>query len=660
MDTLVFVQARRPSGELLGAWDHPRNGDSAGSEPIRASVLAWEANRHGAPPGTAIDTSLVVEGRTLDLQCLPLRADPDRLTAELTLVSERSEFVHAQLELARRLDFEELIAKLSTHFIDLDSKAVDQGIDHALRAIGEFAGVDRTYIFLWARGSTTMSNTHEWCAPGIEPQIHILQDLPMEEFPWSLSRIRRQEVVHIPRVEDMGEDAASEKAIFRAQSIQSIVLVPLVYMRRAEGFVGFDSVRVQKTWSASDIALLKIVGEMLIGMLARKRSEQERCLLEAQLVQTRSLENVGRLAGGVAHDFNNLLGVMLACATLLRKRLTDPELRGLADELIQSAQQASDLTRQLLIVGRRGIVHPMVLDIDRVLHSLKRLIQRTVGETIQLSLVAPGTCGSVRIGLPQLEQVILNLTMNARDAMPRGGQLTIETAPVELDQAEASRRVDVSPGRYVRLRMRDTGAGMSNEVAARAFEPFFTTKGRFGTGLGLSTVHSIVQQAGGYVVLLSEEQTGTTVELYLPVVQAEPAPELDEVTSEWVEAGQGETIVVAEDCTSLRNLMCKVLVENGYRVIEAVDSEEAVALCERHAGQIDLLLTDVIMPRLSGRQLADLARERWGLRRVAYVSGYDDDVLARQGVLGDGIRLLQKPFMDTELLAFVRDALGNA
>ncbi len=561
----------------------------------------------------------------------------------------------ARAALAWRVEFEQLVTGLSTHFIRLPPQMIDGGIDHALRAIGEFCRVDRAYIFQLGSDGASMSNTHEWCAPEIEPQMDNLQGIPLEVFPWWIDRIRRQEVIHVPRVADLPAEADTERESLVQQSVRSVVAVPMVRENSVLGFLGFDSVRTERTWPDEDISLLKIVGEMFVGALERKFADVERRSLEAQLIQARSLDNVAKLAGGVAHDFNNQLGVILNYATILKRELSDPRLSEFASELFESARQASELTRQLLIVGRRGVVQPVVLEINDVIAAVSNILRRTLGEGVELDLRLDPNAGTIHIGLPQLEQVVVNLAMNARDAMG-DGRLVIETKAIELDQAQARRHIDLMPGPYVLFSVTDNGAGMSPDVAAKAFEPFFSTKGPSGTGLGLSTVHSIVKQAGGHVVLKSDLGIGTRVDVYLPRLPSEP-PAVETPKDAPTPLGRGETILLVEDSEPLRRLLKMVLGGARYRVLAAADPLEALRISEEHAGEIDLVLSDVILPNMSGRRLVETLAERWGLRRSAFVSGYNDDELQKRGVLESGVRLLPKPFLERELLCFVRESL---
>ncbi|HEY5955524.1 MAG TPA: ATP-binding protein [Polyangiaceae bacterium] len=560
-----------------------------------------------------------------------------------------------EAELVRRIRFERMITGLSTHFIDLGVELVDAGIQVALRKIGEFAGVDRAYIFRFSPSGTTMSNTHEWCAAGISPEIEHLQGLPVEVFPWWCERIKRQQVIHVPCVESLGDEAAAERAILLEQSIRSVVVVPLTYARKVEGFLGFDSVSAQKHWNEEDIALLKIVGEMFMNAIERQKAEALRRSLESQLIASRSMENVARLAGGVAHDFNNLLGVMLNCATVISRGVVNTGLETYANDLLTASKQAADLTRQLLIIGRRGVMEELTLHPNRVLRELEHLVRRTLGEHIEFQLRLDESIGCVKIGRSHFDQMIVNLAMNARDAMLEGGLFRITTEICHIDAAAAAKRIDVTEGRYVLVRATDTGCGMTPDVAARAFDPFFTTKRPTGTGLGLSTLHSIVAENGGYVALDSEVGKGTTVEIFMPFVEGPETylPREREPLGP-IPRGRGEVILVVEDCDNLRRVLCDSLREWGYRVFEAGNAFDGSKLCEKHGGEIQLLLTDIVMPGMSGCQLAERAKREFGIRRIAYMSGYEDEVLAKRGAIEPNVQLFQKPFLVDSLLRYLR------
>jgi PAS domain S-box-containing protein len=394
------------------------------------------------------------------------------------------------------------------------------------------------------------------------------------------------------------------------------------------------------------------------GVVLNSREVTERKRLEAQLRQSQRLESVGQLAGGVAHDFNNFLSVIRGYASFLEDALpADSPLRGDASEISQAAERAARLTNQLLVFSRRDVVRSRVLDLAELLASMQTLLERTVGEGVTLGVQAPEGLWRVEADPSQVEQVLMNLAVNARDAMGGNGTLTVRLENAELDADDARNRADAVAGRYVRLCVRDDGAGMEPDVVERAFEPFYTTKPKGqGTGLGLATVYGIVTQAGGSVTISSAPATGTSVEVLLPATGAEPeaaAPSEGEPAKS--EPARGETILVAEDEDAVRRLTQRILTRAGYTVIEAVGGAAALAAWEANEGGIDLLLTDVVMPGMSGKELAD----RLGVVPV-FMSGYTDDVMLRHGVEAGQPRLVQKPFDAETLLAAVRAALDEA
>ena len=390
----------------------------------------------------------------------------------------------------------------------------------------------------------------------------------------------------------------------------------------------------------------------------RRRAEEALLHSENQLRHAQRLESVGRLAGGVAHDFNNLLTVILAYSDQQIARLgTDHPLHRAATEIHKAAIRAAALTRQLLAFSRRQVLEPRVLDLDAVLSDLGPMLKRLIGEHIDL-LIHPGAQqGRVRADRGQIEQVIMNLVVNARDAMPNGGRLSIGTDAVMLDAAQAARLEGLAPGRYLALAVSDSGSGMDADVRAKLFEPFFTTKERGeGTGLGLSTVYGIVQQSGGAIDVDSEPDQGATFTIYLPCVDAAvvdvPAPAVGDV-----EGFGNETVLLAEDEDVVRSLMSELLQGAGYHVLEARSGRAALEVAEAFADPIHLLLTDVVMPGMSGGELAEHVTAARPTTRVLFVSGYTRDLIAQQGILEAGVHLLQKPFAPDVLIRKVREVL---
>jgi two-component system cell cycle sensor histidine kinase/response regulator CckA len=386
----------------------------------------------------------------------------------------------------------------------------------------------------------------------------------------------------------------------------------------------------------------------------------ERRALEQQLRQSQKMEAVGRLAGGIAHDFNNLLMVISGYSEFLLERLgPEPGLRTPAQEIASAAQRASSLTRQLLAFSRKQMLAPRILDLNGVVTENLKMLTRVIGEDIDLVMTPAVDLGAVRADSGQIEQVIMNLAVNARDAMPTGGKLTIETSNITLDEEYARLHSPVRPGEYVMLVISDTGMGMDTETQSHIFEPFFTTKGPKGTGLGLSMVYGIVKQSGGYIWVYSDLGKGTTFKIFLPRFASvgEPATQrFAPVEALPTEPGT-ETILLVEDEANLRYLARQFLEKQGYRVIEAADGAVAMQIVVAHEGVIHLLLTDVIMPGMNGRELAQRVSEMRPNVKVLYMSGYTENVIGHNGTLDVGVRLLQKPFNLRDLKDKVREVL---
>lgn len=378
----------------------------------------------------------------------------------------------------------------------------------------------------------------------------------------------------------------------------------------------------------------------------------ERRELEQQLRHAQKMESIGRLAGGIAHDFNNLLLVVASSAEILAERVTTADDKEIVEDVRVAAERAASLTRQLLLFSRRQAVEPKDVDIDAAVREAERMLRRLLGEDIVFEVrLACGDC-RVRIDPGSLTQVLLNLSLNARDAMPGGGTLTITTTAVDVD---AAMHPAIRAGRYVRLSLSDTGTGMTREVAARVFDPFFTTKevGR-GSGLGLAVVHGIVTRAGGFVDVDTEPHRGTTFRIYFPA--GEPAVTAETPSTERPTRGT-ETVLLVEDDAPVRRLIARGLVDAGYTVLQAGDGFEAVQLAEASDARVDLLVTDVVLPKMTGDAVADRLRARLPDLRVLFMSGYTDEEIVRRGVLQSDAAFIQKPHTCAALLAKVREIL---
>jgi PAS domain S-box-containing protein len=383
-------------------------------------------------------------------------------------------------------------------------------------------------------------------------------------------------------------------------------------------------------------------------------------VMEAQLRQAQKMEAVGTLAGGIAHDFNNLLTVIQGYGQLLAERLKDnAELAAEVKQIEDAAQRAAALTRQLLAFSRRQVLKPKVLDLNSVVTGMDRMLRRVIGEDIELVTKTAADLGQVQADPGQVEQVIMNLAVNARDAMPEGGKLIFETRNVELDDAYAREHMGARPGQYAMLAVTDTGVGMDAQTQAHIFEPFFTTKelGR-GTGLGLSTVYGIVKQSGGYITVYSEPGRGSTFKIYLPRA-LQPAAAASAAARVEQKARGTETILLLEDDHGLRELAVRVLRTSGYTVLEAANGEQAERVCREHAGEIHLLLTDVVMPGQSGPEVARRLSPLRPAMKVLYISGYAPNAIVEQGTLGPGAAFLHKPFTPSALLEKVQQVLES-
>jgi two-component system, cell cycle sensor histidine kinase and response regulator CckA len=432
-----------------------------------------------------------------------------------------------------------------------------------------------------------------------------------------------------------------------------------------QGFVvGFECEVFRKDmsriWTVENIRAVRDEGGGPVYYEGSIEDITERKTLEQQLRQSQKMEAVGQLAGGIAHDFNNLLTAINGYSelTMMRLRAEDPLRRNL-EEIKKAGDRAAALTRQLLAFSRKQVLQPKVLDLNSVVSGLENMLRRLIGEDVDLRTALKPEPGSVKADPGQIEQVIMNLAVNARDAMPRGGKLTIETGNIYLDEEYARRHVAVSPGQYVMLAVSDTGTGMDEQTRARIFEPFFTTKesGK-GTGLGLSTVYGIVKQSGGNIWVYSEVGRGTTFKVYLPLV-GEAGQEYRR-SDEVEEAAKGtETVLLAEDEEVVRTLAREVLETYGYRVVEAANGGAALLICERHREPIHLLITDVVMPEMSGRELADRLAPLRSEMKVLYMSGYTDNAIVHQGVLDEGANFIQKPFAPGQLARKVREVLDE-
>jgi PAS domain S-box-containing protein len=434
--------------------------------------------------------------------------------------------------------------------------------------------------------------------------------------------------------------------------------------RRASGkpaseHLEYEGIRANGTRIWID-ALITTVNEgaRITGTQSALRDVTERKKLEAQYLQSQKMESVGRLAGGVAHDFNNLLTVINGYSELLDSKVGgDGQLQEMVRQIRHAGQRAAELTAQLLTFSRRQAAQPKPIDLNTVVEESQKMLQRVVGEDVQVETNLSTGLGMILADAGQMHQVLMNLVVNARDSMPDGGTLTIETRNVEPAEGLTMPSQEAPPGRCVCLTVSDTGTGMTEEIRQRIFEPFFTTKekGR-GTGLGLATVQGIVRQTGGGIVVESEPGLGTTFDIYFPRTEAGEAPPRTDTTAATTRGS--ETVLLVEDQAAVRQLTEEMLRSQGYNVLSAGSSAEAIALAGRHKGTIHLLITDVILPHMNGRVLSETLQSERPEMTVLYISGYSDEVVERRGVFGSEVAYLAKPYTADALAAKVREALG--
>lgn len=392
----------------------------------------------------------------------------------------------------------------------------------------------------------------------------------------------------------------------------------------------------------------------------RKKAEEELVQLQEQLRQAQKMEAIGRLSGGIAHDFNNLLTVIQGNAQLASIGLKDGDpLKDLLREILGASTRASELTRHLLAFSRRQVMNLRVLDLNEVLSGIRNMLRRIIGEDIELIMHLQEGIGNVKADPGQLEQVVMNLAVNARDAMPQGGKLMIETAKVELDEAYARRHLSLEPGLYIMLSVTDTGTGIATEIKERLFEPFFTTKepGK-GTGLGLAVVYGIVKQLGGHIWVYSEPGQGASFRIYLPRVEEPVEGKQDLPAKRHIPAGR-ETLLLVEDEKAVRELTARILRELGYEVLEAACGEEALEICDSSSKKVDLLLTDVVMPGIGGINLLERLKAVYPGLKVLYMSGYTGEAILQKGIFGTRRNFISKPFAVEDLARKVREALDG-
>ncbi len=580
-----------------------------------------------------------------------------RVVAVLRDVTERQ---RSQAALRHQLDLETRIAELSRRFLALPADAVDREIQRSLGDLAAVAGADHIWMLAFGNRAQPLANAFEWCAPGVEPQPQIFDPQRQTSFTWAFELLARGEVIQVRRAADFPPEAAAERADFEQRGVVSLLCIALHSGRRTVGYLTFESLHAERSWSVETITPLRLVGEIFVGALRRKRAEESLAESQRRLLQAQKMEAVGTLAGGIAHDFNNQLTVMLGNARFLLSEVAgNPELSDAVTDLKRAAEHCAQLTRSLLAFSRRSSVSIRSIDVGSAIAEVEDLLRPLLPSSISFDVDVQGDVDRVGADPTQLQQVIVNLAVNARDAMPDGGRILIRARNRRLDAAQAERLSAPRPGAYVEISVADTGIGIDAAIRSRIFEPFFTTKAQGkGTGLGLATVYGIVQQSAGAIAVDSEPGRGATFRVWLPS-SGTPSEAEERADTRVAELGR-ECVLLVEDEDAVRRWMARMLRERGYTVLEAHDGVSALACAEAQGSAIDVLATDVDMPRLSGIELArHLSVRRPGLR-VMFFSGSSQERLEGPDSCVEGSRFLQKPFSAEALLAGLRSLLGAA
>ena len=526
-----------------------------------------------------------------------------------------------------------------------------------MESIAGFAGAVRAFLAMFSDDGKTWSVTSEWCVTDLPPRLQHCQSVPFGSLPWSEARLLADQPVVFNTPDELPAEANAERRALRDIGHSALVMPLKVAAGSVSGCVGlFGGAR--PPWSDIDVARLRMVAESIAGVIQRKKAAEERSRLEEQLRQAQKLESMGRLAGGVAHDFNNLLTIISGYTALALIELKpDDPLQRFLTEIRQAGTRAEGLTRQLLAFSRKQVIEPKPLNLNHLISETQSMFQRIVREDIEIITDLSPELGLVMADSGQLHQVLMNLVVNARDAMPAGGRLTIETANVAVDQQLAGMYPEAQLGTYVSVTVADTGIGMDERTRLQIFEPFFTTKPEgVGTGLGLSTVYGIVRQGRGWISLETEPGHGAKFRIYLPRVEVCAYENVSPSLGVGPLRGS-ESILIVEDQAELRRFVAEVLKSYGYRVLEAMSGGEALLLVEALEGPLHLMLTDVVMPQMSGWDLAERLKRFRPHMQVLYMSGYISDVIAGRNVLEIGADFITKPFSPEQLAEKVRCVL---
>jgi two-component system, cell cycle sensor histidine kinase and response regulator CckA len=569
----------------------------------------------------------------------------------------------AEEALRRQLALDELVKDLLAQTMSASAAELDDLISAAVERIAAFMDVDSAIVFQITEDLETWGATYGWAARGIESVAGTLKKVPIGTLQWVETEMMEGRTVCLNSVEDVPPPASDLRALWQKQNLTSALMVPL----RGRGFsvkgcLALFAIRNRPRCGPEDIHCGEQLAEAIAGALGRKLMEESLRASDERLRQAQKMEAIGQLAGGIAHDFNNLLTAILGYSDLILADDTvssSPDWVDALTEIRKATKRAAELTGQILAFSRRQALRPEVVSLNDAINEVRPLLERTLGENVTVEFELDAGLGRCEVDPHQLVSVLVNLAVNARDAMPQGGSLLVRTANVELDEEHCDWRTDCRPGSYVLLSAADTGTGMDEETQSHIFEPFFTTKDPgHGTGLGLSTVHGIVKQSGGHISVDSELGKGTTFRIYLP--KSERPPQSPEPPPPVESRGLGgETILVVEDEESLRVLIRRALVGAGYKVLLTSTGVEALELTERDE-HVDLVLTDLMLPGdVQGSVVAQRVHDSRPGLPVLYMSGYSAGSIPRARPRGGVVNYLDKPFTIADLTTKVRQVLDT-
>jgi PAS domain S-box-containing protein len=579
------------------------------------------------------------------------RVDEDVVAAIFSDVTRRKEL---EAEVQRRIHYEDLLSSIS--LLAVEQADLNVFLQKCVDKLGNVVELSRVYLFEHNFVTACVNNTHEWCAHDIEPQIENLQEIPAQNLEWWTRTLEKDGLISFSDVNDIPDKFTRET--LQAQKIISILVVPLFVNGQYFGFIGFDDCVNYKTWPDEDVRLLLSISRIMSSVIERDRNSRQQASLRAQLIQSQKMESIGRLAGGVAHDFNNMLNVILGHTEMAIEDIA-PESSVVynLNEIKEAAMHSAQLTQQLLGFARKQAVAPKVIDLNETIRSMLNMLKRLIGENVVLSFRAGEGLKAVKIDPVQVDQILANLCVNSRDAISELGSISIETRNVVLDSSYCLNHIGFIAGEFVQIAVSDNGCGMDAKTKNSIFEPFFTTKAQGkGTGLGLATVYGIVKQNQGFINVYSEEGIGSVFTIYLPandgIMLQQPA-ELHPISH-----CQGkERILLVEDETAILNMMKRMLQRMGYSTISTSSPSEAIKLAKESTEKIDLLISDIIMPEMNGKDLAERIKRIYPEMRVLFMSGYTADVIAHHGILDEGVCFMQKPFTRDQLAEKLKVAL---